>query len=67
VAATPIAPAVARWLARPRDEAADAGVFGGRLGWMSSIAVTAGLVLLLAGSVMLSAARTYNPFIYFRF
>ena len=35
--------------------------------WVSSAAITVALVLLLAASLMLMAARTYNPFIYFRF
>jgi hypothetical protein len=30
-------------------------------------AAHAALVVLLAASIMLIAARTYNPFIYFRF
>ncbi len=36
-------------------------------GWMPSAAVIAALVAVLAASLMLMAARTYNPFIYFRF
>jgi alginate O-acetyltransferase complex protein AlgI len=61
IAATPIAPAIAQ---RLRAQAEGDGV---RLAWMPSAAVTVGLFALLAASVMLSAARTYNPFIYFRF
>jgi alginate O-acetyltransferase complex protein AlgI len=61
IAATPIAPTLAR---RLWTEGAEERV---RLAWLPSAAVTAGLFLLLAASVMLSAARTYNPFIYFRF
>ena len=81
VAATPIAPAIAAWLTRPSETGADvamtptieaAAPAWGRprrsaLAWVPSAAATFGLVLLLAASVMLSAARTYNPFIYFRF
>jgi hypothetical protein len=36
-------------------------------GWLPSLVSTAALMAILAASVMLSAARTYNPFIYFRF
>jgi alginate O-acetyltransferase complex protein AlgI len=62
VAATPIASAAARALSPA------ASVDGPRnLGWVPSAAVTTALVALLVASVMLSAARTYNPFIYFRF
>jgi len=61
VAATPIGPALARaWSADREPEHV-------RLAWLPSAAVTVGLFVLLAASVMLSAARTYNPFIYFRF
>ncbi len=38
-----------------------------RLGWVPSVAVTAALWVVLLGSLSLVAARTYNPFIYFRF
>ena len=34
---------------------------------LEQAAATLGLLLLLVASVMLIAARTYNPFIYFRF
>jgi alginate O-acetyltransferase complex protein AlgI len=37
------------------------------VGWVPSLAVTAALWLVLLGSLSLVAARTYNPFIYFRF
>jgi hypothetical protein len=62
IAATPIAQTLGRiaWT----DDAAAAPV---RFAWLPSAAVTAGLFVLLFASVMLSAARTYNPFIYFRF
>ena len=61
VAATPVGPALARTLWPEQDGERV------RLAWLPSAAVTAGLFVLLAASVMLSAARTYNPFIYFRF
>ena len=61
IAATPIAPAIAQ---RLRAHGEGDGV---HLAWAPSAAVVAGLFALLAASVMLSAARTYNPFIYFRF
>ncbi len=35
--------------------------------WTLQLAGTAALVLLLGASIMQMAARTYNPFIYFRF
>jgi alginate O-acetyltransferase complex protein AlgI len=37
------------------------------LGWLSSAAATAALCAILAASLMMIAAQTYNPFIYFRF
>ena len=37
------------------------------VGWGPSFAVTAALWIVLLGSLSLVAARTYNPFIYFRF
>jgi len=37
------------------------------LRWQASMAAVAGLMVLLAASLMLSASRSYNPFIYFRF
>jgi alginate O-acetyltransferase complex protein AlgI len=37
------------------------------LGWMPSVAVMAALWIVLLASLSLVAARTYNPFIYFRF
>jgi len=38
-----------------------------RLAWSVSAAGTAALVVLLVASIMQMAARTYNPFIYYRF
>ncbi|MGE0815848.1 MAG: MBOAT family protein [Vicinamibacterales bacterium] len=57
----PLAP----WLARRLAPAASGGV--PVLGWVPSAATAAALALLLAASMALSAARTYSPFIYFRF
>jgi hypothetical protein len=37
------------------------------LRWQASMAGVVGLMALLAASLMLSASRSYNPFIYFRF
>ena len=37
------------------------------LGWTMSLASTATLLALLLASILQVAARTYNPFIYFRF
>jgi hypothetical protein len=37
------------------------------LRWQESMAAMFGLAALLAASLMLSASRSYNPFIYFRF
>jgi len=71
VAATPVAPALARLFGpvEAGPDSADVGDGFSRpaLAWVPSLATTAGLLVLLAASVMLSAARTYNPFIYFRF
>ena len=63
VASTPIGPALARWWS-DRQPAPGGEV---ALAWAPSALGTAALTLLLAASVMLIAARTYNPFIYFRF
>ena len=52
--------AVARSLARGGSAASG-------LAWSVSAAGTATLALLLVASIMQMAARTYNPFIYFRF
>jgi alginate O-acetyltransferase complex protein AlgI len=60
VAATPVLPAISRWRAR-----AEAAASGPRLAW--ALGETAALGLLMLASVMQVAARTYNPFIYFRF
>lgn len=62
IGSAPIVPAVARWrdralLARPRPAVA----------WTFGLASAASLLALLAAAVTQMAARTYNPFIYFRF
>ena len=59
VGSTPIASALTAW--RERVPA------GGRVALASSPLGTAALALLLVASIMQIAARTYNPFIYFRF
>ena len=51
----------ARWLLPPR------AVGALTLRWHGSMAALLALTTLLAVSLMLSAARSYNPFIYFRF
>jgi alginate O-acetyltransferase complex protein AlgI len=62
IGATPVLPAVAVWLLpKAQDDPTPA------LGWPASAAALLGLVALLSAAVMLSAARSYNPFIYFRF
>jgi alginate O-acetyltransferase complex protein AlgI len=60
IGATPIVPAVAAW----RDRIAASGR---RFTLAFAPASTAALALLLVASIMQIAARTYNPFIYFRF
>jgi alginate O-acetyltransferase complex protein AlgI len=61
IGSTPIVPALGRWHARV--EAGSRLAFASGLGALS----TAALMLLLVASIMQIAARTYNPFIYFRF
>jgi alginate O-acetyltransferase complex protein AlgI len=61
LASTPVAPSLAGWWA---DREASGRT---ELGWVPSALSTAALTVLLVASVMLIAARTYNPFIYFRF
>jgi alginate O-acetyltransferase complex protein AlgI len=62
VGSAPVIQALARRLASPAES-------GGALTlrWQGSTAALLALTTLLAASVMLSAARSYNPFIYFRF
>ena len=63
VGAGPVVPALARRLRTDGGAAGQAPA----LAWAPSALATMGLALLLAASLMLSAARTYSPFIYFRF
>jgi alginate O-acetyltransferase complex protein AlgI len=60
IGSTPIVPAIGRW--RERQLVAD----GRSSDWLG-LASTAALVAMLVASVTQMAARTYNPFIYFRF
>ncbi|HUU34314.1 MAG TPA: MBOAT family protein [Vicinamibacterales bacterium] len=64
VGATPVLSALA---CRLRPGSGADGHVGGALGWAPSAVGTAALAVLLGASIMLSAARTYSPFIYFRF
>ncbi len=61
VGSTPVAALAARRLSRAPAGAEPA------LGAVPSALATAGLLVLFAACVMLVAARTYNPFIYFQF
>jgi alginate O-acetyltransferase complex protein AlgI len=64
IGATPVMPSLARQLSRWTDgSAADTPT----LGWRGSAAAVVALLLVFSASLMLSAARSYNPFIYFRF
>ena len=58
IGSTPWVPALAAWSGR---------VAGRRLGWTMPLAGAAALVAMLLASILQVAARTYNPFIYFRF
>jgi len=60
VGALPVWPAVAARLARPSPD-------GPMLGPLPSAVSIAALAAIFGGCVMLIAAHTYNPFIYFRF
>jgi alginate O-acetyltransferase complex protein AlgI len=62
VCSTPVLTVLGQRLAVPAE---NAGVRV--LRWQASLAAVVGLVTLLAASLMLSASRSYNPFIYFRF
>jgi alginate O-acetyltransferase complex protein AlgI len=62
VGSTPMITALGQRLAVPAESA---GVR--MLRWQASTAAVVGLMALLAASLMLSASRSYNPFIYFRF
>jgi len=59
IGSTPWVPALAGWLAGRRPE--------GGPGWGVALVGSATLAALLLASIMNVAARTYNPFIYFRF
>jgi alginate O-acetyltransferase complex protein AlgI len=58
IGATPWVPALAARLSRAERPA---------VAWSASLVSTAVLTALLVASIMQMAARTYNPFIYFRF
>ncbi len=58
IGSTPWVPALAGRLSRAEPPQA---------GWPVSLLSTTTLVALLLASIMSMAARTYNPFIYFRF
>jgi alginate O-acetyltransferase complex protein AlgI len=58
IGSVPIIPALARWRARLASRWPGAGF---------DLAATAALMLILVASITQMAARTYNPFIYFRF
>ena len=60
VGSVPVAPMLARWRDRLLEASAPRALAMG-------VASTATLLLLLLASIMQVAARTYNPFIYFRF
>ena len=62
IGSTPVVPYLAEGWAR---RSADAGE--PRLGWTPSLVAVVALFALLTVSLTLSAAQTYNPFIYFRF
>ncbi len=64
IGATPIAPVLTRRLAIRHVVGSRAAT---SLPWTASALATAALALMLGASIMLSAARTYSPFIYFRF
>ena len=62
VGSTPIVPWLAeRW---SRTEPATGEL---RMAWAPSLAGIAALIGLLTAALTMSAAQTYNPFIYFRF
>jgi len=61
IGATPVMPVLAQRLARASDEGTRT------LGWQGSMGAIVALLTIFSASLMLSAARSYNPFIYFRF
>jgi alginate O-acetyltransferase complex protein AlgI len=58
IGSTPWVPSLAEYVSRSRDSARAPG-----LAWVSTLTLAA----LLVASILSVAARTYNPFIYFRF
>lgn len=62
IGSMPIVPRMASWLVRPGQ-----GEGRPRLRSVPSVVAAAALIVLFAASLMLSAAGTYNPFIYYRF
>jgi alginate O-acetyltransferase complex protein AlgI len=62
VGSTPIVPRLSDWLSQTSRDGAER-----RLPLVPSLVGTAAILVLLAASLTLSAAQTYNPFIYFRF
>jgi alginate O-acetyltransferase complex protein AlgI len=58
IGSMPVIPALGRWRAAIARTSASLGL---------DLASTAALMLVLFASIMQMAARTYNPFIYFRF
>jgi alginate O-acetyltransferase complex protein AlgI len=63
IGSAPLVPALARW----RERIAAARAPGALLPWALDAASTAALLLLFVTALMQVAARSYNPFIYFRF
>jgi alginate O-acetyltransferase complex protein AlgI len=62
VGSTPVVPRVARWLCDPDTQTGEP-----RMGLVPSLLGVVALIGLLTASIAMSAAQTYNPFIYFRF
>jgi alginate O-acetyltransferase complex protein AlgI len=58
IGSMPVGPAVARW----RERLASEG-----LAWPATLATVTVMAALFFAAVMQMAARTYSPFIYFRF
>jgi len=65
IGSTPVVPRLTRRLLRAGSGAT--GNTGSMLPWAPSAVAAVGLAVLFGASIMLSAARTYSPFIYFRF